>query len=127
MRVEQSTDDDAPLRADCGAAPGPAADRFGASGKDSNRRVSGSAAALARRHCDDAFGNRAAMERPERLGAPAVDPIDGLRRYNHASLAEATACRWMINVEELYRQRSHLVEKRAQHVVLAIAWLIMGT
>jgi len=37
--------------------------------------------------------------------------IDGLRRYNHASLAEAIACRWMINVEELYSQSGKLVEK----------------
>ena len=37
--------------------------------------------------------------------------IDGLRRYNHASLAEAIACRWMINVEEFYRQSGKLVEK----------------
>jgi len=37
--------------------------------------------------------------------------IDGLRRYNHAALAEAIACRWMINVEELYSQSGKLVEK----------------
>jgi len=37
--------------------------------------------------------------------------IDGLRRYNHASLAESIACRWMINVEEIYRQSGKLVEK----------------
>jgi alpha,alpha-trehalase len=37
--------------------------------------------------------------------------IAGLRRYNHASLAEAIACRWMINVEELYSQSGKLVEK----------------
>jgi alpha,alpha-trehalase len=37
--------------------------------------------------------------------------IDGLRHYNHASLAEAIACRWMINVEELYNQSGKLVEK----------------
>ena len=37
--------------------------------------------------------------------------IDGLRRYNHLSLAEAIACRWMFNVEEHFRQSGKLVEK----------------
>ncbi len=37
--------------------------------------------------------------------------IDGLRRYNHLSLAEAMACRWMFNVEEHFRQSGKLVEK----------------
>ena len=37
--------------------------------------------------------------------------IDGLRRYKMASLAEAIACRWMINVEEHFRQSGKLVEK----------------
>ncbi len=37
--------------------------------------------------------------------------IDGLRRYKHAALAEAIACRWMINVETLYERSGKLVEK----------------
>jgi alpha,alpha-trehalase len=37
--------------------------------------------------------------------------VDGLRRYNHRSLAEAIACRWMVNVEEHFRQSGKLVEK----------------
>lgn len=37
--------------------------------------------------------------------------IDGLRRYNNVSLAEVIACRWMINVEDHFRQSGKLVEK----------------
>jgi alpha,alpha-trehalase len=37
--------------------------------------------------------------------------IDGLRRYNLTSLAEAIACRWMVNVEEHFRTSGQLVEK----------------
>ena len=37
--------------------------------------------------------------------------IDGLRHYGRASLAETIACRWMINVEEVYGQSGKLVEK----------------
>jgi alpha,alpha-trehalase len=37
--------------------------------------------------------------------------VGGLRRYNHASLAEAIACRWMINVGEHFRQSGKIVEK----------------
>jgi alpha,alpha-trehalase len=37
--------------------------------------------------------------------------ISGLREYGHNSLAEAIACRWMINVNDLYSQSGKLVEK----------------
>jgi alpha,alpha-trehalase len=37
--------------------------------------------------------------------------IAGLRHYRQNSLAEAIACRWMINVERVYRQSGKLVEK----------------
>ncbi|HEX2790785.1 MAG TPA: alpha,alpha-trehalase TreF [Steroidobacteraceae bacterium] len=37
--------------------------------------------------------------------------ISGLRQYGQNSLAEAIACRWMINVNNLYGQSGKLVEK----------------
>jgi alpha,alpha-trehalase len=37
--------------------------------------------------------------------------ISGLRQYRQNSLAEMIACRWMINVNDLYRQSGKLVEK----------------
>jgi len=37
--------------------------------------------------------------------------IAGLRRYGSAPLAETIACRWMSNVNEVYRQGGKLVEK----------------
>jgi alpha,alpha-trehalase len=37
--------------------------------------------------------------------------ISGLRQYGQNSLAEAIACRWMINVSNLYGQSGKLVEK----------------
>jgi alpha,alpha-trehalase len=37
--------------------------------------------------------------------------IDGLRRYNRESLAETIACRWIVNVEDHFRQSGKLVEK----------------
>ena len=37
--------------------------------------------------------------------------IAGLRDYRAAGLAETIACRWMINVNEVYRQSGKLVEK----------------
>jgi alpha,alpha-trehalase len=37
--------------------------------------------------------------------------IAGLRRYDNAALAETIACRWMANVNEVYRQSGKLVEK----------------
>jgi alpha,alpha-trehalase len=37
--------------------------------------------------------------------------ISGLRQYRQNSLAETIACRWMINVNDLYRQSGKLVEK----------------
>jgi alpha,alpha-trehalase len=37
--------------------------------------------------------------------------IEGLRHYNHLSLAETIACRWMINVGEHFKQSGKLVEK----------------
>jgi alpha,alpha-trehalase len=37
--------------------------------------------------------------------------IDGMRRYRQNILAERIACRWMVNVGELYRQTGKLVEK----------------
>jgi alpha,alpha-trehalase len=37
--------------------------------------------------------------------------IDGLRRNGHASLAETIACRWMVSVQDVYRQSGKLVEK----------------
>ena len=37
--------------------------------------------------------------------------ISGLRRYGQNSLAEMIACRWMINVNNLYGQSGKLVEK----------------
>jgi alpha,alpha-trehalase len=37
--------------------------------------------------------------------------IAGLRHYGHASLAETIACRWMIKVNDVYRQSGKLVEK----------------
>jgi len=37
--------------------------------------------------------------------------VAGLRHYGQTSLAETIACRWMINVGEVYRQSGKLVEK----------------
>jgi alpha,alpha-trehalase len=37
--------------------------------------------------------------------------ISGLRQYAQNALAEAIACRWMINVDNLYGQTGKLVEK----------------
>ena len=37
--------------------------------------------------------------------------IAGLRQYGQSSLAETIACRWMINVDDVYRQSGKLVEK----------------
>jgi alpha,alpha-trehalase len=37
--------------------------------------------------------------------------ISGLRQYGQTSLARTIACRWMINVNNLYRQSGKLVEK----------------
>jgi alpha,alpha-trehalase len=37
--------------------------------------------------------------------------IAGLRQYGQTSLAETIACRWMINVDDVYRQSGKLVEK----------------
>jgi alpha,alpha-trehalase len=37
--------------------------------------------------------------------------VQGLRRYGESRLAEVVACRWMVNVENLYRARGKLVEK----------------
>jgi alpha,alpha-trehalase len=37
--------------------------------------------------------------------------IDGLRRNGQAALAEAIACRWMVSVQDVYRQSGKLVEK----------------
>jgi alpha,alpha-trehalase len=37
--------------------------------------------------------------------------ISGLRQYGHNSLAQAIACRWMVNVNKLYDQSGKLVEK----------------
>jgi alpha,alpha-trehalase len=37
--------------------------------------------------------------------------ISGLRQYGQNALAERIACRWMINVDALYRQSGKLVEK----------------
>jgi alpha,alpha-trehalase len=37
--------------------------------------------------------------------------IDGLRRNGQAALAETIACRWMVSVQDVYRQSGKLVEK----------------
>jgi alpha,alpha-trehalase len=37
--------------------------------------------------------------------------IDGLRRNGQPALAEAIACRWLVNVQDVYRQSGKLVEK----------------
>jgi len=37
--------------------------------------------------------------------------VSGLRRYGHESLAEVIACRFMVNVNGVYRQSGKLVEK----------------
>jgi alpha,alpha-trehalase len=37
--------------------------------------------------------------------------VAGLRRYEHAQLAEAIACRWMVNVSRAYQRSGKLVEK----------------
>jgi alpha,alpha-trehalase len=37
--------------------------------------------------------------------------VDGLRRNGQAGLAEAIACRWLVNVQDVYRQSGKLVEK----------------
>jgi alpha,alpha-trehalase len=37
--------------------------------------------------------------------------VSGLRRYGQSALAQTIACRWMINVDQLYRQSGKLVEK----------------
>jgi alpha,alpha-trehalase len=37
--------------------------------------------------------------------------VSGLRDYDQAPLAEVIACRWMANVNDLYRQSGKLVEK----------------
>jgi alpha,alpha-trehalase len=37
--------------------------------------------------------------------------IDGLRRNGQTALAEAIACRWLVNVQNVYRESGKLVEK----------------
>jgi alpha,alpha-trehalase len=37
--------------------------------------------------------------------------VDGLRRNGQTRLAEAIACRWLVNVQNVYRQSGKLVEK----------------
>ena len=37
--------------------------------------------------------------------------VAGLHHYGHESLAETIACRWMTNVQDVYRQSGKLVEK----------------
>jgi alpha,alpha-trehalase len=37
--------------------------------------------------------------------------ISGLRRYSISSLADAVACRWMLNVDRVYGESDRLVEK----------------
>jgi alpha,alpha-trehalase len=37
--------------------------------------------------------------------------IDGLRRNGQPGLAEAIACRWLVSVQNVYRQSGKLVEK----------------
>jgi alpha,alpha-trehalase len=37
--------------------------------------------------------------------------VAGLRRYGHAQMAEAIACRWMVNVSRAYQRSGKLVEK----------------
>jgi alpha,alpha-trehalase len=37
--------------------------------------------------------------------------IDGLRHYGQAVLAETIACRWLVNVQDVYRSSGKLVEK----------------
>jgi len=37
--------------------------------------------------------------------------IAGLRRYDQPALAETIACRWMVNVDDVYRHSGKLVEK----------------
>ena len=37
--------------------------------------------------------------------------IDGLRRNGQSVLAESIACRWMVSVQDVYRQSGKLVEK----------------
>jgi alpha,alpha-trehalase len=37
--------------------------------------------------------------------------VSGLRDYGRATLAEAIACRWMVNILDVYRQSGKLVEK----------------
>jgi alpha,alpha-trehalase len=37
--------------------------------------------------------------------------VSGLRKYAQTSLAEAVACRWMVNVSAVYRKSGKLVEK----------------
>src|SRR6202000_1113661 len=37
--------------------------------------------------------------------------IEGLRQYGNTQLAEAIACRWMVSVQDVYRQNGKLVEK----------------
>jgi alpha,alpha-trehalase len=37
--------------------------------------------------------------------------IDGLRRNGQTGLAEVIACRWLVNVQDVYRQSGKLVEK----------------
>jgi len=37
--------------------------------------------------------------------------VEGMRRYRHNTLAERIACRWMVNVADLYRKTGKLVEK----------------
>ena len=37
--------------------------------------------------------------------------VGGLRRYDQKGLAERVACRWMVNVLDVYHQSGKLVEK----------------
>lgn len=37
--------------------------------------------------------------------------VSGLNRYGHKRLAEAVACRWLVNVQNVYRQSGKLMEK----------------
>jgi alpha,alpha-trehalase len=37
--------------------------------------------------------------------------VAGLRRYEKSALAEVIACRWLVNVQNVYRESGKLVEK----------------
>ena len=67
--------------------------------------------ARARRDRRDAGRHRAAMGRANGWAPLQWIAVQGLRNFGRDRLAEAIACRFMLNVERVYRETGKLVEK----------------